>query len=138
MDIWQRTGTVEGQFVPEIVLDTACKRTMVRQELVLLWKIIEGDVATIRHVHGDTVLNPLANISMEIDGRAFVVEAPVSATLPVSMLLGGDVLELNCKLSRGDNRQNISTNFENVMVVVTRAQAKRQLEEEILRRESEI
>ena len=136
MDIWQRTGTVKGQFIPEIVLDTACKRTMIRQELVLLWKIIEGDVATIRHVHGDTVLNPLANVSMKIDGRAFVVEAPVSATLPVSMLLGGDVLEL--KLSIGNNRQNISTDFEDVMVIVTRAQAKRQLEEEILCRESEI
>ena len=51
VDVWQRTGTVEGQFVPEIVLDTACKRTMVRQELVPPWKIIEGDVATIRCGH---------------------------------------------------------------------------------------
>ena len=136
MDVWQRTGTVEGQFVPEIVLDTACKRTMVRQELVPPWKIVEGDVATIRCAHGDTVLYPLANVSMEIDGRAFVVEAAVSATLPVSVLLGGDVPEL--KLLIDDNRQNKSTDSEDVMVVVTRAQAKRQLEEKILRRESEI
>ena len=136
VDVWQRTGTVEGQFVPEIVLDTACKRTMVRQELVPPWKIIEGDVATIRCAHGDTVLYPLANVNMEIDGRAFVVEAAVSATLPVSVLLGGDVPEL--KLLIGDNRQKKSTDSEDVMVVVTRAQAKRQLEEEILRRESEV
>ena len=31
---------------------------------------------------------------MEIDGRAFEVEAAVSNTLPVSVLLGGDVPEL--------------------------------------------
>ena len=106
---------------------------MVRQELVPPWKIIEGDVATIRCAHGDTVLYPLANVNMEIDGRAFVVEAAVSATLPVSVLLGGDVPEL--KLLIGDNRQKKSTDSEDVMVVVTRAQAKRQ---EILRRESEV
>ena len=70
VDVWQRTGTVEGQYVPEIVLDTACKRTMIRKELVPPWKIIEGDIATIRCAHGDTVLYPLANIHMEVDGRA--------------------------------------------------------------------
>ena len=44
------------------VLDTGCKRTMVRQDLVPQEKILEGDVATIRCAHGDTVLYPLANI----------------------------------------------------------------------------
>ena len=131
MDVWQWIGTVEGRFVPEIVLDTACKRTMVRQELVPPWKIIEGD--TIRCAHGDTVLYPLANVSMEIDGRAFEVEAAVSATLSVSVLLGGDVPDL--KLLIGDNRRNKPTASEDVMVFVTRSQAKRQLEEEILQRE---
>ena len=52
VDVWQRKGTVEGQFVPEIVLDTACKHTMIRKELVPPWKIIEGDIATIRCAHG--------------------------------------------------------------------------------------
>ena len=58
---------MEGQFVNEIVLDTACKRTMIRQELVPPEKIIEGDVATIRCAHGDTVLYPLANIEMKVN-----------------------------------------------------------------------
>ena len=58
IDVWRRTGTVEGQFVLEIVLDTAYKRTMARQEIVPPWKIIEGDVATIRCAHGDTALYP--------------------------------------------------------------------------------
>ena len=136
IDVWQRTGMVEGQFVPEIVLDTACKRTMVRQELVPPWKIIEGDVATIRCAHGDTVLYPLANIRMEVGGCKFEVEAAVSTALPVSVLLGGDVPEL--KQLIGNNMQSRPTDAEDVMVVVTRAQAKRQLEEEILRREAEI
>ena len=39
-ETWRRSGKVEGKFVQEIVLDTGCKRTMVRQELVPL-EIIE-------------------------------------------------------------------------------------------------
>ena len=109
---------------------------MVRQELVPPWKIIEGDVATIRCAHGDTVLYPLANIKMEVGGQEFEVEAAVSTTLPVSVLLGGDVPEL--KELIGSNMPSRQTDAEDVMVVVTRAQAKRQLEEEILRREGEI
>ena len=64
------------------------------------------------------------------------MEAAVSAILPASVLLGGDVPEL--ELLIGNNRQNKYTYSEDVMVVVTRAQAKRQLKEEILRRESKI
>ena len=70
-------------------------------------------MATIRCAHGDTVLHTLANDSMEIDGQAFEVEAAVSATLPVSVLLGGDVPEL--KLLIGDNRQNKPTASGDVM-----------------------
>ena len=70
---------------------------------------------------------------MEIDGRAFEVEAAVSVTLQISVLLGGDVPEL--KLLIGDNRQNKPTDSKDVMVVITWSQAKRQLEEEILPRE---
>ena len=109
---------------------------MVRQELVPPWRIIEGDVATIRCTHGDTVLYPLANIRMEVGGHKFEVEAAVSTTLPASVLLGGDVPEL--KQLIGNNMQSRPTDAEDVMIVVTHAQAKRQLEEEILRREAEI
>lgn len=34
IDVWHRTGTIEGQYINEILLDTACKRTMLHQELV--------------------------------------------------------------------------------------------------------
>ena len=96
---------------------------MIRQELVPPEKIIEGDVATIRCAHGDTVLYPIANIEMKVDDQVIKVEAAVSATLPVSVLLGGDVPELKQLL--GGNTQSDSTESEDVMVVVTRAQAKK-------------
>ena len=55
-------------------MDTACKRTMVHQELVPPEKIIEGDVATIRCAHGDIVFYPLANIEMKVDDQVIQVE----------------------------------------------------------------
>ena len=62
---------------------------MVRQELVLSLKFNEGDAATIRCAHGDTVLYTLVNLNMGVDGRMFEVEAAVSTILPVPLLLGG-------------------------------------------------
>ena len=46
---------VEGIQVDQIVLDTSCSRTMVRQDLVPESKIIEGDAVTIRCTYGDTM-----------------------------------------------------------------------------------
>ena len=136
IETWRRSGKVEGKFVPEIVLDTGCKRTMVHQELVPPEKIIEGDVATIRCAHGDTVLYPLAKVNMEIEGVPIEVEAAVSSTLPVSVLLGEDVPALNQLL--GNKAVRTCSTADDVLVVVTRAQAKKQLEEEIIRREQEV
>ena len=39
---------------------------------------------TIRCAHGDTVLYPLAEVEMVVDGIPLQVEAAVSDTLPVS------------------------------------------------------
>ena len=78
----------------------------------------------------------MANVQMEIDGQVIEVEAAVSTTLPVSVLLGGDVPEL--KQLIGNNLQGEFTEPADVMVVVTRAQAKKHLEEEIIRREREV
>ena len=36
-DVWRRTDTVERQFVQEIVLDTVCKRTVVKQGLTYMF-----------------------------------------------------------------------------------------------------
>ena len=135
-DTWKRSGKVEGQYVQEIVLDTGCKRTMVHQGLVPPENFLEGDIATIRCAHGDTVLYPLAKVQMEVDGIPIEVEAAVSTTLPVAVLLGQDVPELQQLM--GSNAGSNDSGSEDVMIVVTRAQAKKQLQEEIIRREQEV
>ena len=53
----------------QIVLDIGCSQTMVRQDLVPERKVLEGDVVTIRCAHGDTVLYPVAQLDLEIEGR---------------------------------------------------------------------
>ena len=63
-----RCGVVEGKSVKDILLDTGCSRTFIHQDLVPESKIKEGEAVAIRCAHGDTVLYPLAQISMEVEG----------------------------------------------------------------------
>ena len=126
---------VENVAVSDIFLDTGCSRTMVRKDLVPVNKYLEGDAVTIRCAHRDVTLYPLAEITVAVDGLLFQVEAAVSEKLPAAVLLGTDVPELS-KLLGVDKLQEVE--LQDVKVVVTRAQARRQLEEEILRREKEI
>ena len=93
-----RSGSVEGQHVNRILLDTGCSKTMVRRELIPAGKLLEGEAITIRCAHGDTVLYPLARIGMEVDGHCLDMEVVVSDTLPVDVLLGTDVPELTALL----------------------------------------
>ena len=60
----------------------------------------------------------------------FIVVAGISESLPVSVLLGRDVLQLVCLRERGDHDGNPETGSEEALVVMTRAQA--QTEAEIL------
>ena len=64
------SGIVEGTKVRHIMLDTGCTRTMVRGDLVSREKIhvLEGESAAVQCAHGDTVLYPLAQVCMEVDG----------------------------------------------------------------------
>ena len=121
-----RSGQVEGIHVDQIVLDTGCSRTMVRRDLVPENKFIEGDAVTIRCAHGDTVLYPVAQLELQVDGVPVCVEAAVFQSLPVQVLLGTDVPELHQLL--GDSI--MSRQVENSMMVVTRTQAMRQLQED--------
>ena len=125
----RRHGVVEGQYVRDVVLDTGCSRTLVREDLVPSQKMQEGEAVTIRCAHGDTVLYPLAEVKMEIDGRQIQVEAAVSNTLPVSVLLGTDVAELG-ELLGGGVLEKVRGQKDDAWVVTTRAQAKRQEAEE--------
>ena len=118
---------MEGIHVEQIVLDIGCSQAMVRQDLVPEGKIIEGDAVTIRCAHGDTVLYPVALLKLEVDGLTLCVEAVVSQSLPVPVLLGTGVAELHWLL--GESLTH--TPVENCMMVVTHTQAIQQLQEDV-------
>ena len=114
-----KSGIVEGRSVERVVLDIGCSQSMVHKDLVPQDKIVEGDSVAIRCAHRDMVLYPLTKIELEVDGQPISIEAAVSGTLPVDVLLGTDVPELTQLLGgttlgklRGD-----------AMVVMTHARA---------------
>ena len=57
-------------------------------------KLLEREAITIQCAHGDTVLYPLAQVELQVEGKLLMVEATVSDTLPRSVLLGIDVPQL--------------------------------------------
>ena len=70
------------------MLDTGCSRTMVHSDLVSDGQIREGESAVVRCAHGDTVMYPMADICVELDGYTIDTVAAVSDTLPMDVLLG--------------------------------------------------
>ena len=48
----------------------------------------------VKCVHGDSVFNPLTNVTISLEGHLIQTVAAVSDTLPASVLLGMDVREL--------------------------------------------
>ncbi len=88
-------------------------------------KVVEGDAVAIRCAHGDTVLYPMALVAMVVDGIPLQVEAAVSETLPVSVLMSLSwVTSWGSRLSPRD-----------VPMVTTRAQARRREADEDARTE---
>ena len=133
-----KEATIEGTLVGDVLLDTGCTRTLVRRELVPEEKMLQGESVAVRCAHGDTVLYPLAEVELEMEGQ---VEAAVSDGLPVSMLLGTDVPEL-AELLEGELRDKKlaegSMSVEEAMLVTTRARDKQQAEEGKERQEKQI
>ena len=73
----------------------------------------------IRCAHGDTVLYPLAQVHLEINGHHIDVEAALSDTLPMPVLLGTDVPQLQHFVEYalfGDNQQLVT---EDALAVTT-------------------
>ena len=89
-----RRGKVKGREVDDVVLDTGCACTMVRQDLVPKERLVAGATVSLRCAHGDVVTYPLATLELDIDGLSLPVTAAVAEKLPVSVLLGTDVPEL--------------------------------------------
>eukprot|EP00731_Ephydatia_muelleri_P034853 Em0081g18a len=100
---------------------------MVRGDLVPGERLLEGRCAVVRCAHGDTVVYPMAQICLEVDGHKINTAAAVSNTLPMAVLLGTDVPELltllNCRTLRG--KVETSEAF-----ATTRAASRRRVEEE--------
>jgi len=69
-------GVVAGQATDNILLITACSRSLVWRELVPKEKILPEQVL-IRCAHEDTVMYSLANIE-QLGGMGFVVEPTVT------------------------------------------------------------
>ena len=83
------------------------------------------------------MLYPLADVEVEVGGRRIQVEAAVSDTLPMSVLLGTDVEELGELLGEGILKKAQEQKDEAV-VVTTRAQARRQEREEAIQHQKEL
>lgn len=109
----------------DILLDTGCTQTMVRRDLVSQGQLIEGEAATIHCVHGDTVLYPLADVNVKVEGHDLTVRAAVSETLPKSVLLGTDVPQL-----LHSNPALIHSHGVEHALVTTSSQARKREEEE--------
>ncbi|KAL5475937.1 hypothetical protein EMCRGX_G025817 [Ephydatia muelleri] len=132
-------GLVVGRKVSRILLDTGCSRTMVNQKCVPSDKILDGKTISIRCALGDTRLYNLAEVTVQVQGVKMQVEAAVADNLPVDVLLGTDVPELTRLIS--DRKPKAGSSLpkqEDVMVVLTRARARQQLEEEIVRRAKQV
>ena len=123
---------VEGTPVESIVLDTGCSRTLVRSNLVPQDKVLEGESVAVRCVHGDTVLYHLALVHLEINGHHLDVEAALSETLPMPVLLGTDVPQLQDFIGQAFFRESQPQGTEDVFAVTTRAQFLRQTEQEAM------
>ena len=100
----------------DVVLDTGCACTIVRRDLVPEEKFVAGATIRLRCAHGDVVTYPLAAVRLEIDGLSLPVTAAVAERLPVSVLLGTDVPELEKLIGQHPQPQSEA-------LVVTRAQA---------------
>ena len=130
-----KSGVVEGKKVKDILLDTGCSRTLIHKDLVSASKIQEDEAVAIRCAHGDTVLYPLALISLEVGGHLIEVEAAVSDSLPMSVLLGTDTPELSKLLMEDSNR-----NEEEAFAVTTgrRVELKKQEKGQQLKQENSV
>ena len=110
------------------MLDTGCSRTLIHQSLVPEDKLLPGEAIAIRCAHGNTVLYPLAQVHLEVDGHTLNITAAVAERLPVSVLLGTDVPILTELLSDRLSTLRPVSDIENALVV-TRAKAREQLDE---------
>ena len=76
-------GEVEGKIVEDMLLDTGCSQTLVRQEVVPDENLTNRQVS-IRCAYGDILEYPVADVRIRICDKEFTVKAGVSNRLPRS------------------------------------------------------
>ena len=118
---------VNGHKVSSIMLDTGCSHTMVHGNLVSKEQLIDGETTAVRCAHGDTVLYPLAEVVVEVDGCSISTVAAVCGTLPMDVLLGTDVKELDGLLKKARDQ---SRRRSLALVATTRSRARQKAQEE--------
>ena len=119
----RRSGTINGTYCTDILVDTGTTQTLVHSGLVTNDDILDGEV-TIRCAHGDTSSYPLAAVKINIGGKDIITTAGVSSTLPASALLGWDVPELLNFVADGQNPRNTA----DALAVMTRLRRRQQQE----------
>ena len=130
-----RCGSIQRIKVTDILLDTGCTQTMVQGDLVQQDQLNEGEAATIQCMHRDNVLYPMADATINLDGLNFNVRAAVSKPLPMSVLLGTDVPQLE-QLLPGNPTRIYSQGVKQALVT-TRSQTRKE-EEEVVKLKEKI
>ena len=101
-------------------------------------KIIDGKMVSIHCAHENTKLYNLVDLNLRIRGVPVKVESAVAERLPVDVILGTDVPELGNlirdRTTQQDKAKLVWPRQEDIMVVLTRARARQQLEEEMVQR----
>ena len=113
------SGTINGVYCRDIVIDTGASRTLVHGNLVSESDLVGGEI-TIRCAHGDVVAYPLATVKIAIGSRDITVQAAVAKALPVAALLGWDIPELMELV--GNDKPPVDA-----LVAVTRSQRQKQM-----------
>ena len=123
-----KSGIIEGKAMNDILLDTGCSRTLIHKQHVPKEKMLEGEAVPIQCAHGDTVLYPLAQVKIEIDGKSFEVQAAVADSNVIGNRCSNFTKPVNGELQGTVQPEKIVD-----ALVVTRARAKQQkAEEEII------
>ena len=105
-----RTGRDNNQLVHDVVLDTGASRTMVRKEMVSEDDLTLGRQQLFGVPMGMLCsIYPLAIVEILVENYTMEVEAAVSTTLPVSVLVGTDIPKLKTLLQGEDECMAVMT-----------------------------
>ena len=114
-----RRGQLDGRPV-QVLIDTGSSCTMVRADRVCPLKVNQTDTVPIMCVHGDSEDYPTTEVDLLLEGTKRKVRAVVAPSLPVPVVLGTDVYDV----------QEGWKDVELGLLVETRAAKKRRVAEE--------